>query len=168
MTHSRPGGACRRSKIVILGITLLVSWNGTAVAQTAPLKYCRSTPSTEKHARLFQRWIDEVWHQGRVDLVPELVGVQYVRHEGTSTRVVTRAEYAAEIEVTRARLPDARFIIHDCDVVGDRIWTRWTMTAKSAQSGELVRRMAIQVYRIADINLVETWMLVLPTDGAWQ
>lgn len=157
-----------RSIAVAMAFVALIVLQRDVEAQSTPDgTSCRAKPGAEAIPGLFARWIDEVWHQGRLDLVPQVIGPQYIRHEGSGTRTVTPAQYAEEIAATRRRLPDVRFIIHDCDAVGNRLWTRWTMSGTSAQSGQVVKRMGAQVYRIADSRLVETWMLMLPTDASW-
>jgi hypothetical protein len=38
---------------------------------------------------LFDRW-ERVWHGGQYDLVPECVGLHYIRHDEAGNRTVTR------------------------------------------------------------------------------
>lgn len=38
---------------------------------------------------LFDRW-ERVWHEGQYDLVPECVGLHYIRHDEAGDRTVTR------------------------------------------------------------------------------
>lgn len=160
---------CRmRSIAVATALVALTVSRRDVDAQSSPASAsCRAEAGAKAIPSLFARWIENVWHQGRLDLVPELIGTEYIRHEGNETRTVTPAQYAEEIAATRRRLPDVRFIIHDCDAVGDRLWTRWTMVGTSAESGRVVHRMGAQVYRIAERRLVETWMVMLPTDASW-
>ena len=143
-------------------------WSPDLGAQSASANSrCIAARGAENIPPLFARWIEDVWHQGRVELVPQIIGAQYVRHEGNKSRTVTPAEYADEITATRRLIPDVRFLIHDCAAVGDRLWTRWTMLGTSKESGLAVRRMAAQIYRIANGRLVETWAVMLPSDGTW-
>ena len=128
---------------------------------------CEATPTAKANAETFQKWIDDVWHDGNLALVKDLVGPTYVRHEAKGTRTVTPAEYVDEIIAARKWLPDIRFIIHECTATGARVWTRWTMVGTDPKTGIEVRRMGTQIYRLAGTRLVETWMLVLPTDSAW-
>ena len=160
---------CRTRSIAVATalVALMVLRRDVEAQSTAGSASCRAKAEAEAIPRLFARWIEDVWNQGRLDLVPELIGTEYIRHEGNETRTVTAAQYVEEIAATRRRLPDVRFIIHDCDAVGDRLWTRWTMVGTSAESGRVVHRMGTQVYRIAERRLVETWMVMLPIDASW-
>jgi predicted ester cyclase len=128
---------------------------------------CQATIETNANAETFQKWVDDVWHAGKLGLVKDLVGQEYVRHEAKGTRSVTPAQYTDEIVATRNWLPNIRFIIHECTATGDRVWTRWTMVGTDPKTGMEVRRMGTQIYRLAGARLVETWILVLPTDSAW-
>jgi predicted ester cyclase len=151
---------------LVLVASLTPGRAASAQATIAALS-CRAAPGAEASPAILARWLDDVWLQGRMDVVPELVGPTYVRHEGSETRTVTPAQYVEEITAIRQRMPDVRFMLHDCAAIGDRIWSRWTMVGTSAQTGQRVRRMATQIYRIASGRLVETWMLMLPADAAW-
>ena len=167
-----PRGIRRTATAQITGFVAasfaLPLWTPFVGAQAPPVaSRCVAARGAEAIPPLFAQWIEDVWHHGRLELVPQVIGPQYVRHEGDRTRTVTPAEYAEEIAATRQVLPDVRFLIHDCAAVGDRLWTRWTMVGTSTQSGQVVRRMAAQVYRIEDGRLVETWAIMLPGDGTW-
>jgi hypothetical protein len=151
----------------VLALFGLIGIATTISAQSPAKTECRATPGATEHGRLIERWIDDVWHDGRVALVPEIVGPTYVRHELTGTRSVTPEAYAAEIASVRRALPGVRFLVHDCDAVGDRVWLRWTMIGTSAQTGKAVERVGMQVYRLDGGRLVETWVLMPATNMAW-
>lgn len=116
---------------------------------------------------LFDRWL-RVWHEGALDLVPGCVASAYIRHEAAGVRTVTPDSYRAEIEATRAQFPDIRFDIHEDAVVGDRMWARYTVSGTDVASGEKMLRGGIQVYRVADGRLAETWATALPPGMTWE
>ena len=151
---------------VLLALTL--SLTATRVQAQSPARIdCAATPDAAAHVRVFERWMDDVWARGRVELVSELVQPIYVRHELDSTRTVTAASYASEIISVRRALPGVRFLVHDCAAIGDRLWVRWTMVGTSAASGAEIRRKGMQTYRFEDNRLAETWALMPPTDAVW-
>jgi hypothetical protein len=39
----------------------------------------------EKNKAVIRRWIDEMYGQGQFELMPELAGPKYLRHEKTGT-----------------------------------------------------------------------------------
>lgn len=149
-------------------LAVLVACPGGVVAQSPVTSPCAAaSPDAAAHARLFDRWISEAWNAGRAELVPELVGPTYVRHEARGSRTVTAAEYAAEVAGIQRALPGVRFLVHDCLVAGDRLWVRWTMLGVVAATGDSMRRMGLQVYRLENGRLAETWILMDPAAAAW-
>jgi hypothetical protein len=56
---------------------------------------------------LFNRW-EQVWHEGKFDLVPSYVAETYIRHDQKGDRTVTRDAYAAEIANIRKESPGIR------------------------------------------------------------
>ena len=116
---------------------------------------------------LLDRWL-KVWHEGALDLVAGCVGAAYVRHEAAGVRTVTPESYRAEIEATRAQFPDIHFEIHEDAVVGDRMWARYTMSATDPETGEKTDRGGLQVDRVEEGKLVETWAAALPPGITWE
>ena len=55
---------------------------------------------------LFDRW-EQVWHEGRYNLVAGCVALAYTRHDESGTRRVTPDEYAAELAAAHRERPDA-------------------------------------------------------------
>lgn len=152
--------------LILLVLCLCVA-TAAAPAQSANTIVCSGSAEGPEQLRTFERWVDDVWGRGRIELVAELVRPVYIRHELDSTRTVTAAAYAAEISAVRRALPGVQFEIHDCGLIGDRLWVRWTMTGTSAATGGAVRRMGMQAYRFDSGQLAETWMLMPPTDAVW-
>lgn len=114
-----------------------------------------------------RRWIDEVWHGGRLDLVPRLVAPLYTRHEDEGTYTVTAEEYAEQIRGLQERFPNLRYEVHDSASVGDRFWIRYTFRGGPDSTGPWPKRPGIQVYRLEDGRLAETWMLLRPGGTEW-
>ena len=118
------------------------------------------TDATEEVRAIVDRW-EEVWHHGKLELVSETVGPSYVRHGPAprATRTVTPEAYREEIAATRKKLPDIHFTMHDQATQGDKVWFRWTLNATNAETGEPVSIAGLQIYRIANGKLVETWVM---------
>jgi predicted SnoaL-like aldol condensation-catalyzing enzyme len=115
---------------------------------------------------LFNRW-ELVWHENRYDLVPECVQPNYIRHNGTSVRTVTREAYAAEIAKTRQERPDIRIVAYDHSFEGDRAWFRFAFKWTDVQTREPRSQAFMQAYRIEDGKLAETWLTALPVGSSW-
>lgn len=124
--------------------------------------------SAEEMVAVIARWTDEVWHQGKLDVVPELLGPTYVRHEPVGTQRLTPKQYARKIAAIRKRLPDFCFTEHDQVVFGDRYWMRWTYQGTDAESGKVVKRAGIQIYRFDQGKIVETWLVMSRPGSDWS
>ena len=115
---------------------------------------------------LFGRW-ERVWHEGRYDLIPSCIGLTYIRHDEAGDRPITREAYAAEIAKTREQRPHLLFVVYDHSFRGNRAWFRFTLTWIDSNTGETQTRAGIQVYRIEDGKLAETWLQFQPLGSAW-
>jgi hypothetical protein len=115
---------------------------------------------------LFDRW-ELVWHEGRYDLIPGCVGADYIRHDESGDRTVTREGYAAEIAAIREERPDTRFVVYDHSFDADRAWFRFTLNWADTKSGEARRRAGMQLYRIEAGKLAETWLTLLQPGSTW-
>ena len=61
---------------------------------------------------LFNRW-EQVWNEGKFDLVPSCVADSYIRHDPKGDRTVTRDAYAAEGAKIHEDRPDIRVVVYD-------------------------------------------------------
>lgn len=157
-------------------VVLLTIWTAAATysraygeAPTAndPQSEGKSLMSQETTLRdLFDRW-ERVWHEGQYDLVAQCVQPNYIRHDEAGDRTVTREAYAAEIAKTRKERPDIRIVVYDHTFAGDRAWFRFEFKWSDPKTGEKRTRAGMQVYRIEDGKLVETWLMLQPLGSAW-
>jgi hypothetical protein len=116
---------------------------------------------------LFNRW-EQVWHEGRFDLVPDCVAPTYLRHDEAGDRVVTREAYAAELAALRSARPDIRILVYDHAFQADRAWYRFTMRWTDSATGVVATRAGFQSYRIDGGKLAETWVTLQPIGSAWR
>jgi hypothetical protein len=141
--------------VVLPVIKLIVTRKGSAMFDESVLR------------DLFDRW-ERVWHDGQYDLVPGCVAPHYVRHDEAGDRTVTREAYAAELAKLRQDRPDVRIIVYDHTLQGNRAWYRFTMRWTDQGSGEVRTRAGMQVYRIEQGKLAETWVMLQPLGSAWS
>ena len=116
---------------------------------------------------LFDRW-EQVWHEGKYDLVPDCVASHYIRHDEQGDRIVTREAYAAEVEAIRAERPDIRVVVYDHAFGNDRAWFRFAFKWSDPKTGEPRSRAGMQSYRTESGKLAETWLILLPLGSAWS
>jgi predicted SnoaL-like aldol condensation-catalyzing enzyme len=139
---------------------LCIIWLGLALLCAFPA--ISETPEEERNRETMRLWLEEVWEKGRLDLVPKLVGPEYVRHERGTTIVVTPEEYA---EYIKSRLEaNVQFVIHATAFEGNLAWSRLS-TRVTAPDGTEKLYKGLQVYRLEDGELIETWWM--NEEGAW-
>jgi len=111
-------------------------------------------PKNDTEARNLETarlWIDEVWANGRLELVSDLVAPEYVRHNASGSRTVTPESYAEEIKASRAR--GTVFFMNAISIDGNVIWVRWSGNTQSS-TGEM---QASEGYKYIDSKV-----------GSWQ
>lgn len=94
-------------------------------------------------------------------------GALYIRHDESGTRRVTSEEYAAELAANRRQRPNTRIVVYDHTLGSDRAWFRFTLMWNDAMTGEKRTCAGMQVYRIEEGKLAETWLTLLAAGSAW-
>ena len=79
--------------------------------------------SAEDNKAVIQRWV-ETWNRGRVDVVPELVTGDYVRHDPNSPEVRGPEAEKQLVRMYLAAFPDLHFTIEDHIAEGDKVVVR--------------------------------------------
>jgi hypothetical protein len=158
----------RRLLIALLTMSGLAAHAGDDTPSATKPKTERNFSMSEQQTMsdLFDRW-ERVWQEGQFDLVPSCVGDDYIRHDESGDRTVTRAAYAAEIAKIRQERPDIRVVVYDHSFGGDRAWFRFAFKWTDTKTGEARSRAGMQSYRIAGGKLVETWLSLQPPGSAW-
>ena len=121
-----------------------------------------NTEKEQRNIRTLMSWGIDVWEKGHLELVPELLAPEYIRHEGKGNRTVTPESYIKEIQAGRAK--GWKFDANAISVDGDLIWTRWTVHGKN-EDGSPATGKGIQIYRLENGKIAETWVLFSP--GEW-
>jgi steroid delta-isomerase-like uncharacterized protein len=119
---------------------------------------------TEESKAISRNFIEEVFNQGNLEVVDQLVASEYVNHVG-GTEVRGRDGMKQFVTTYRAALPDYHCSIEDQIAEGDKVVTRWT--ARGTQEGELmgipptgrhVSLSGVVIDRLANGRLAETWL----------
>jgi steroid delta-isomerase-like uncharacterized protein len=112
---------------------------------------------------LVRRFVEEVFVQGRMDAVDELLHDDFVPHTWPSTGD-GKADLKRAIERTSKALADVAFTIEDLIAEDDRVAVR--LTASARQVGEFMGLAAsdrtytigeIHIFRIRDGKVAEHW-----------
>jgi steroid delta-isomerase-like uncharacterized protein len=121
--------------------------------------------STEEHKALVQRFYDEVWNGGNVDVALEVFADDYVRHDLRPTKAAPGGAGMAAIARTfRQAFPDLRMEIDVLLAEGDLVAARWTSTGTFtgewgdvAPTGKRATFSGVNIFRFADGRVVELW-----------
>ena len=115
---------------------------------------------------LLRRWFDEVWNQGRLETIHELMAPECVGTGEAGAGVILRGpqEFQAFVEKLRAAFPDIQVTIEDGFESGEKAVVRWSgmMTHRGDQlgvpaTGKRIRITGISMVRIVNGRIVEGW-----------
>lgn len=110
---------------------------------------------------LSDRWWNEIWREGQLDVVDELFTDPLVRHSATGTVISPRAHYKRLISDFQRTLYRPTTTIDGRDVVGDRIWTRATSRGVNRESGEPAVVTWMLMQRVENGRIAEQWALTV-------
>ncbi len=122
--------------------------------------------SVEGNILLMRRWFQEVWNDGRMQTVHELLSPNAVARgqRGADKEIHGPDEFAKFVGEIRGAFPDIKVNVEDVFGAGDKVVLRWsavmTHTGDSLglpASGRTVRSQGITIARIADGKIVEGW-----------
>ncbi len=121
--------------------------------------------SIDHNKALVRRYWEEVWNQGKLDLIPELLHPNYILREPSAEADVVGHEAVRHfIQTYRQAFPDLHFAIADMLAEADRVATRWLVTGTQQgplkglePRGQAIAVTGISIIRIADDKLAEDW-----------
>ena len=112
-----------------------------------------------------RRLIEEVYNQGKLDVVYEVIAAEYVGHDPSLPEDIAGAAAERELAAAyRLAFPDLSITIEDQVAEGDRVVTRWT--ARGTHIGDLwripatrkeIRVSGTSVDRIQNGRILESW-----------
>lgn len=109
---------------------------------------------------VLHRWYDEMWSPGNWSLVPEIAGPTYTRHEMGGTRVVSADEYQQQVRslCESVTITDMRYrLAAERDLV--TAIGSWKVDGKQWDW--------VQVFRVENNKVVETWLSGIGFDSNW-
>jgi steroid delta-isomerase-like uncharacterized protein len=120
----------------------------------------------EENVNLMRRWFKEVWNEGRIETIrelmaPDAVGIGELEDGG---ELHGPADFVPFVERVRAAFPDIKIAVEDAFGAEDKVVLRWTATMTHrgeylgmAATGRTVRITGMSIARIADKQIVEGW-----------
>ena len=104
-----------------------------------------------------QRWWDDIWRGGDLDVIDELFSDPFLRHTATGSERVTRAAYKGRLAEFQRVLSQVDTKIDARSVDGDLVWTRATSRGINRETGERSIVTWLMAQRIVDGRIVEHW-----------
>ena len=84
---------------------------------------------TEENERIVHRGIDELWNGGRMEIIAEITGPGYVRHDPSLPHPANGPhELEQSVALLRHAFPDLNEEIVEMHSAGDVVVTRWRAT----------------------------------------
>lgn len=117
--------------------------------------------TTDETRRVLQRWYDDMWFARNWELVPELAGPVYTRHETGGTSQVRAEDYQAIVRSVceSMTITDGRYrLIAD----GDRVAAIGSWKLDGTQWDW------VQAFRVENGKIVETWLSGVGTESNWD
>ena len=119
---------------------------------------------SEQNKAIARRIFEEVWNQGNLDAIDELLAANFVNHGSPPEIPSNREGFKQFVAMYRAAFPDTHLHVEDQIAEGDRVVTRWS--GHGTHQGELmgipptnkqVTVTGIGIDRIAGGQIVESW-----------
>jgi len=119
--------------------------------------------SVEKNKAILHRYVEEIWNQGKLAVIDELVAPTMIVHfPGFDTKGLE--EYRQSFTLFRTAFPDLHSTIEHVVAEGDMVATRWVNQATHkgtymgiAPTGRQVSWTSSSIYRIVDGKVAESW-----------
>jgi len=122
--------------------------------------------SPEDNVTIMRRWFQQVWNEGRVHTIHEVLAKDFIGYGQDAPGVAIRGPdgFVALYERFRAAFSEFRFTIEDAFASGDKVTVRWS--AEMIHTGEhagirathkKIRITGITIARFEGNKAVEAW-----------
>jgi steroid delta-isomerase-like uncharacterized protein len=123
--------------------------------------------STEENKAIVRRINDEVWSEGHLDVIGELIADNFVATVvGAPEQIRGPQGFREFVVMYRTAFPDLRITVDEQFAEGETVVTRWTATGTNEgelmgipATGKQATTAGININRISDGKLVEGWGL---------
>lgn len=110
-------------------------------------------------SRLAQRWWEEVWERGELDVLDEILSDPFTRHSSRGTIVEPVDAYKRLLRSAQRTFHRPVTDVHALDIVGDRMWTRATSRGMNLDSGARHVVSWLLLQRVVSGRIAEMWVL---------
>ena len=119
---------------------------------------------SEENKAIARRFFEQVWNEGNVAAIDELVAANYEDHSLPPGMPSGVEGLKQTIAMYQTAFPDTRMTVDDLFAEGDRVVARWT--GRATHTGEMMgipptgkplTVTGIEIYRVAGRKIVEHW-----------
>ena len=124
-----------------------------------------STAPQQDIKAISRRSTEEIWNQGNLASVDELMDTDYVHHDPSVPQPVKGVEaFKQFVTMYRSAFPDLHFTVEDEIAEGDKVVTRWSSRGTHqgdlqgiAATGKQTNSSGIIISRVSGGKFVESW-----------
>jgi steroid delta-isomerase-like uncharacterized protein len=122
---------------------------------------------SQENKGLVQRWFEEVWNNGRADLIEEMFDENGIAHglsDDPAKPIKGPKDYTPFYKSFREAFPNMKIVVEDMIAEGDKVTARCSVRGKHegnfrglAATQSPIEFTGITIVRIADGKIVEAW-----------
>ena len=122
--------------------------------------------SVEQNIQLMERWFQEVWNEGRIETVYELMSPDAIARgqRGAEAEIHGPKEFEQFVHEIRGAFSDMQVKVEDIFGAGDKVVLRWSATMTHTgeafghpASGSTVRSRGITIATFKEGQVVDGW-----------
>lgn len=118
--------------------------------------------STTANQQIIQRRVQEIWNQGKLATIDELIAANLI----SNGQPIGREGFRQFVTAVRSAFPDIHFTVEDSLAEGDKVAIRYTgrgthqgAFAGIPASGKPVQFSGIDLFCIANGQMAEEWLM---------
>ena len=121
---------------------------------------------SERNEELMRRAVDEVWNGGRTEVIDEMFGPGYVRHDPALPQPVSGARgFEDVVRMYRTAFPDLNLVIEEMLSTDDVVVARWRAAGTHrgdlmglAPTGKRAEVTGMEIAHFSDGKIVDEWV----------
>jgi steroid delta-isomerase-like uncharacterized protein len=128
-------------------------------------KLMTTNDTLDRNKAIYQRYIQQVFNEGRVDLLDELLAPSYVYHEAPPGTLPGADGIKQVVSMFRTAFPDLEITIDDQIAEGDKVCSRATTCGTHqgaifgiSATGKVVTMTGMTIVRIVDGQITDSWV----------
>ncbi len=120
--------------------------------------------SLDANKAIIQRYYDEVWNAGNLDVLDKIMAPGILHVQGTPGSGTQKEAIASY----RARYQDLHYTISYLVAEGDMVPWQWNFCGTNAETGKKETRFGMTMNRIEDGKIIDRWMASRPRGVAGE